>query len=136
MVGGGCHELILGMTRDPTFGPAVAIGLGGIFVETLKDVALGMPPLREREARAMLSRLRAAPILEGHGARGQGPGDVAAIVDVLRRFSQVCLDLRDLVAEIDVNPLVVFGPGEGARVVDCLIVPRAGTASPPAPLHL
>jgi acetyltransferase len=124
MVGGARHELILGMTQDPTFGPAVAVGLGGIFVETLQDVALGIPPLREREARAMLSRLRAAPILEGQGARGQGPADVAAIIDILRRFSQVCLDLRDLVAEIDVNPLVVFAPGEGARVVDCLIVPR------------
>jgi acetate---CoA ligase (ADP-forming) len=126
MIGGesGQHELILGMTQDPTFGPAVVVGLGGIFVETLKDVALGIPPLSERDARAMLSRLRAAPILQGEGARGQGAADLDAIVDIVGRFSQVCLDLRDLVSEIDVNPLIVFSRGNGAKVVDCLIVPQ------------
>lgn len=124
MVPSGRHELILGMTQDASFGPAVAVGLGGIFVETLKDVALGVPPLREHDARALLSGLRAAPILEGHGARGQGPADLDAVVDVLARFSQLCHDLRDDVSEIDINPLVAFGPGQGVRVVDCLIVPE------------
>jgi acetyltransferase len=119
----GGRELILGMTRDPSFGPAIAVGLGGVFVETLKDVALGIPPILPEDARSMLSGLRAAPILEGHGARGQGPSDLDALVDVLGRFSRLCLDLQDLVTEIDVNPLIVFGRGEGAKVVDALIVP-------------
>jgi acetyltransferase len=118
------HELILGMTQDASFGPAIAVGLGGIFVETLKDVALGVPPLREWDAREMLARLRAAPVLEGRGARGRAPADLDALVQILQRFSQLCHDLRDEVAEIDINPLVVFGQGQGARVVDCLIVPK------------
>jgi acetyltransferase len=119
------HELILGMTQDATFGPALAVGLGGIFVETLKDVALGVPPLREWDAREMIGRLRAAPVLEGRGARGRGPADLDALVQTLQRFSQFCHDLRDDVVEIDINPLVVFGQGHGVRVVDCLIVPKS-----------
>ncbi len=118
------HEMILGMTEDATFGPAIAVGLGGIFVETLNDVVLGVPPLREWDARAMLARLRAAPVLAGGGARGRGAADLDALVQILQRFSRLCLDLRDDVAEIDINPLVLFGQGQGARVVDCLIVPK------------
>jgi acyl-CoA synthetase (NDP forming) len=123
----GGRELILGMTQDPGFGPAIAVGLGGIFVETLKDVALGVPPLTARDARGMLARLRGAAILEGSGSRGAGPADTDAIVAILERFSQLCIDLKDDVAEIDINPLLALPRGEGARVVDCLIVPvRAG----------
>jgi acetyltransferase len=121
MVSGG-RELILGMTQDPGFGPAVAIGLGGILVEILKDVALGIPPLTERDRRDMISRLRGKAVLEG--ARGAAPSDVDAVVDILGRFAQLCLDLRDEVAEIDINPLLVFEQGQGAKVVDCLIVPK------------
>ena len=112
------REMIVGMTRDPDFGPAVAVGLGGIFVEVLKDVALGVPPLSEMAARDMLDRLRGKAILEG--TRGQGPADVDAIVDVLLKFSQLCVDLRDDVVEIDINPLLVYE--DGALVVDCLVV--------------
>ncbi|HEX3721726.1 MAG TPA: acetate--CoA ligase family protein, partial [Nitrolancea sp.] len=122
MVTGG-RELILGMSRDADYGPAVAVGLGGIFVEVLKDVSLGVPPLAERDRRSMLARLRGAAILDGTGARGAGPADVDAIVDILGKFSQLCIDLRDDVSEIDINPLLVFERGQGARVVDCLIVP-------------
>ena len=123
MVRGG-RELIAGMTQDPQFGPAVAVGLGGIFVETLKDVALGVPPLTRRDVNGMLSRLRGRAILDGSGARGAGPADVDAIVDTLLRFSQLCLDLRGDVAEIDINPLLALPQGQGVRVVDCLIVPK------------
>jgi acetate---CoA ligase (ADP-forming) len=125
MVTGG-RELILGMTRDPAYGPAVAVGLGGIFVEVLKDVALGVPPLTERDSRAMLGQLRGAAILEG--TRGAAPADTDAVVDILGKFSQLCLDLRDVVGEIDINPLLVFDQGAGARVVDCLIVPGTNGA--------
>lgn len=122
MVSGG-RELILGMTEDAAYGPAIAVGLGGIFVEVLKDVALGVPPLTERDSRAMLGGLRGAAILEG--ARGAGPADTESVIDILGKFSQLCLDLQGSVAEIDINPLLVFDRGQGARVVDCLIVPRA-----------
>ncbi|MCA1725938.1 MAG: acetate--CoA ligase family protein [Thermomicrobia bacterium] len=125
MVTGG-RELILGMTRDPVYGPAIAVGLGGIFVEVLKDIALGVPPLTEHDSRAMLGRLRGAAILEG--TRGAAPADTDAVVDILGKFSQLCLDLRDVVSEIDINPLLVFDRGAGARVVDCLIVPGTNGA--------
>ncbi|HET8628705.1 MAG TPA: acetate--CoA ligase family protein [Thermomicrobiales bacterium] len=133
-VGGkGARELILGMSQDPSFGPAIAVGLGGVFVETLRDVALGVPPLTERDARDMLGRLRGKAILDGSGARGAGPADTDALVAILGRFAQLCLDLREEVAEIDINPLLVFEHGRGARVVDCLIVPahaaQAGAAA-------
>jgi acetyltransferase len=117
------RELILGMTRDPDFGPAIAVGLGGVFVETLRDVALGVPPLTQHDARAMLTRLRAYRVLEGSGARGAAPADLGALVSIITRFSQLCLDLRDEVAEIDINPLLVFDEGQGALVVDALVVP-------------
>ena len=123
MVGGG-REMILGMTRDPAYGPAVAVGLGGVFVEVLKDIALGVPPLTEHDSRAMLSHLRGAAILDGTGARGAAPADTEAIVAILGKFSRLCIDLGDLVREIDINPLLVFDRGDGARVVDCLIVPE------------
>jgi acetyltransferase len=116
------RELILGMTRDQQFGPVVAVGVGGIFVEVLKDVALGVPPLDQSDAVAMLDRLRGKAILEG--ARGAEPADIAAIIDIIERFGQLSLDLADLVAEIDINPLIVYSAGQGAKVVDCLIVPQ------------
>ncbi len=122
MVSGG-RELILGMTQDPGFGPAIAVGLGGVFVETLQDVALGVPPLTMGDARAMLARLRGAAILDGTGARGGGAVDLDAVVAILCRFSQLCVDLRDDVSEIDINPLLALPVGAGARVLDCLIVP-------------
>jgi acetate---CoA ligase (ADP-forming) len=115
------RELILGMSQDADFGAAVAVGFGGVWVETLRDVALGVPPLASRDAWEMLRRLRGYPILEGSGARGGAAADLDAVVTLLTRFSQLCLDLRDVVAEIDINPLVVFE--QGACVVDCLIVP-------------
>jgi acetyltransferase len=120
MVQGG-RELILGMTQDATFGPAVAVGLGGIYVEILKDVQLGVPPVSNSDARGMISRLRGKAILEG--TRGEAASDIDAVTSILSRFSSLCLDLREEVSEIDINPLLVFERGQGAKVVDCLIVP-------------
>ncbi|MEX2426285.1 MAG: acetate--CoA ligase family protein [Thermomicrobiaceae bacterium] len=121
------REIILGMSQDPDFGPAIAVGLGGIFVEVLDDVQLGVPPIDERTANQMLSRLRGSSILDGGGARGTGPSDRDELVRILGRFSQLCVDLADDVTEIDINPLLLYGAGEGACVVDCLIVPRNDT---------
>jgi acetyltransferase len=123
MVQGG-RELIVGMNNDPQFGPAVVVGLGGIFVEILKDSALRIPPLTPDDAREMVTSLKGYPLLAG--ARGLAHLDVDAVVETLCAFSQLCLDLKDEVAEIDINPLVVLPKGQGVRAVDCLVVRKDG----------
>jgi acetyltransferase len=123
MVVGG-RETIVGMTSDPQFGPGIIFGLGGIFVEILKDAVLRVPPLDAADAREMIESLKGVAILKG--ARGQKPADINAAVNVLLNFSQLCLDLRDVVKEIDINPLLVLGEGKGAKAVDCLVVPKSG----------
>ena len=120
MVQGG-RETIVGMTSDPQFGPGIVFGLGGIFVEVLHDTVLRVPPLDADEAREMIDALKGAATLKG--VRGQPSADLSAIVDVLRKFSHLCLDLRGVVQEIDINPLLVLDAGQGAKAVDCLVVP-------------
>jgi acetyltransferase len=120
MVHGG-RETIVGMTRDPQFGPGIVFGLGGMFVEILQDTVLRVPPLHADDAREMIESLKGAAILKG--IRGQKPADLSAIVDVLLNFSQLCLDLDGAVAEIDINPLLVFEEGQGAQAIDCLVIP-------------
>jgi acetyltransferase len=120
MVSGGT-EMILGMTRDAQFGPGIVVGLGGIFVEILQDAALRVPPLNAEDACEMIESLKGKAIL--HGARGKAKSDVTALVNALVNFSQLCLDLKDDVKEIDINPLMVFAEGKGAKALDCLIVP-------------
>jgi acetyltransferase len=120
MVQGG-RETIVGMTSDPQFGPGIVFGLGGIFVEVLHDTVLRVPPLDADEARGMIEALKGAAMLKG--VRGQKPADLSAIVDVLLKFSQMCLDLLGVVQEIDVNPLLVLDAGQGVKAVDCLVVP-------------
>lgn len=114
-------ETILGMSQDEQLGPILACGLGGIFVETLKDVQLLLPPVDPADAGAALGRLRAAQVFEG--VRGRPPADLDALVDALVRFAELSTDLRDVAEEIDVNPLIVFERGRGVLAVDCLIVP-------------
>jgi acetyltransferase len=116
----GGVETILGMTVDADYGPCVVFGLGGILVEVLDDLSLGLPPLGEREAREMVDRLRGRRLLDG--PRGAPAADVGAALDAIRRFADMALDLADLVEEIDVNPFVLLP--EGGRALDCLIVPR------------
>ena len=120
MVTGG-RETIVGMTSDPQFGPGIVFGLGGIFVEILKDAALRIPPLTSDDAHEMINSLKGAAILKG--ARGQKAADINALVHVLLNFSQLCEDLRGVVKEIDINPLLVMEEGQGAKAVDCLVVP-------------
>jgi acetyltransferase len=120
MVQGG-RETIVGMTSDPQFGPGIVFGLGGIFVEVLHDAVLRVPPLDANAAREMIDACKGAAILKG--VRGQKPADLGALVDVLRKFSQLCLDLRGMVQEIDLNPLLVLEAGQGTKAVDCLVVP-------------
>jgi len=114
MVVGG-KEVILGMTRDPQFGPLLMFGLGGIYVEVLKDVAFRVAPVGPDEAEAMIREIRAFPLLRG--VRGEKPSDLPAIVDALCRLSQLCADFPEIL-EMDVNPLLVKPEGEGAVAID------------------
>lgn len=121
MVRGG-REMIIGMTQDPQWGPTIILGLGGIFVEVLKDIAMRVAPLCRSDVEAMLNELKGARIL--HGFRGQAAADIDAVVEIVLRFSQLCVDLKDEIEEIDINPLLVFDNGKGAKVVDCLMTRR------------
>lgn len=114
MVVGG-KEVILGMTRDPSFGPLLMFGLGGIYVEVLKDVAFRVAPIGPDEAEAMIREIRSFPLLRG--VRGEKPSDLNAIVDALCRLSQLCADFPEIL-EMDVNPLLVKPEGEGAVAID------------------
>jgi len=118
----GSREMIIGMTQDPQWGPTIVFGLGGIFVEVLKDIAMRVAPLSRLDVEEMLHELKGAKIL--HGFRGQPAADVDIVVEIVLRFSQLCLDLKDDIEEIDINPLLVFDHGKGAKVVDCLITRR------------
>jgi hypothetical protein len=114
-------ETILGMSRDPDYGPCVAFGLGGILVEVLDDVSLRVPPFDRDEARVMVDDLRARKIL--NGVRGAPPADVGAAIDAILRFADLAQDVGDLVEEIDVNPFVVLP--KGGVALDCLVVKRS-----------
>lgn len=116
-------ELILGVIRDPNLGPIVAVGLGGIYVEILKDVTYRAAPVTHLQASEMLDELRAAKLLEG--VRGMAPRDRNAVIDAIVRLSWFAHDFRDEVAELDINPLIVYEAGQGARVVDALITRHA-----------
>ncbi|MBS0339055.1 MAG: acetate--CoA ligase family protein [Proteobacteria bacterium] len=126
MVRGGV-ELIAGVSRDAVFGPVVMVGFGGIYAEVLKDVAVQVAPVSEQEALRMIRSLKMFPILDG--ARGQAKADVAAAARTVARLSEfACRHAQD-VAEIDMNPILVRPEGEGALVLDALMVPTSPAAS-------
>jgi len=116
-------EVIVGAQRDAQFGPLVMFGLGGVYVEALRDVAFRLAPLSEAEAREMVAETAAGRLLAG--VRGQPPGDVSAVVRALVGVGQLMADLPQ-VAEVDLNPLIVGAAGEGAWAVDARIVLRGG----------
>ena len=115
-------EMMLGVIRDPVFGPVVAVGLGGIHIEVLRDVSYGVAPVTPERARAMIDSLRGRKLLDG--VRGMSPRDVDAVCDLIVRLSWFARDHADTVAEIDINPLAVLAQGSGVRVVDALIIKR------------
>jgi len=114
-------EAILGVTNDPLFGPAVMFGLGGIFAEVLKDVSFRLAPVTASVAREMIEEIAGYPVLAG--ARGRPRADIGALVDAIVRLSALAVDLKDHVAELDINPLFVFGEGKGVKAADALIKP-------------
>ncbi|MBS0450652.1 MAG: acetate--CoA ligase family protein [Proteobacteria bacterium] len=126
MVRGGV-ELIAGISRDAVFGPVVMVGFGGIYAEVLKDVSVQVAPVSEQEALRMIRSLKMFPILDG--ARGQAKADVAAAARTVARLSEfACRHAQD-VAEIDMNPILVKPEGEGALVLDALMVPTSPAAA-------
>jgi acetyltransferase len=108
-------EVIIGMTRDPQFGPMLMFGLGGIFVEIMKDVAFHLAPITEDEAIQMLKATRSYELLEGK--RGVKEVDIHAIAVALQRISQLATDFPQI-TEIDINPLIVGEIGNEPVVAD------------------
>ncbi|HEY1610100.1 MAG TPA: acetate--CoA ligase family protein, partial [Paraburkholderia sp.] len=109
-------EMIVGIDNDPSFGPAVMCGLGGIYAEVLKDVAWRLAPVTRTEARAMIRELRAFAMLDG--ARGKPRCDVDALADAIVAMSAMALDLAPGLKEFDINPLFVLPAGKGVRAGD------------------
>ena len=108
--------MLVGLRDDPDFGPLLVIGLGGVFVEILKDVSLRLIPVDEPEVRAMLSELRGSKILDGF--RGQPAPDVDAFVENVMALCGFFLDHREVLSEIEINPLMVLERGKGVRAID------------------
>ena len=117
MVGGG-KEVILGMSKDVQFGPLIMFGLGGIYVEVLKDVSFRIAPLSVKDADEMIREINAFPLLSGY--RGEKPADLIALRECLLRLSQLVTDFPDII-EMDINPLLVKTEGEGAIAADARI---------------
>lgn len=114
MLSGG-KEVIIGMIRDPTFGPMLMFGLGGVYVEILKDVMFAIAPVDEKEAREMIMGIKTYPLLAG--ARGAKPSDIGALVDTILRVSRLVCDFPEI-EEFEINPMLVFEEGKGAFAVD------------------
>ena len=110
-------EVIVGVTKDPQFGPAIMFGLGGIFVEVLKDVTFRIAPITEDEAREMITEVKAYPLLKGY--RNSPPVDIAAIVGILLKTSKLAMEHQEI-KELDLNPVMVYE--KGAKTVDARII--------------
>lgn len=119
MVGGGV-ECILGVQRDPVFGPVVMFGLGGIFVETMKDVSFRLAPFDQAEALRMIGEVKACTLLQG--ARGRPVADIDVLAGALASLSRFAVRMQDQIASIDVNPFTVLPQGRGALALDAVIV--------------
>ncbi len=121
MVQGGT-EVIVGVSRDPQFGPTVMFGLGGTLVEVYQDVSLRVAPLTRTDAEEMVDEVKGSVLLRGY--RGKERGDVEGLIDVILKVSRLAMDLREEVMELDINPLIILGEGRGVKAVDALIVKK------------
>jgi len=115
----GSEEIILGIKRDPSFGPVLMFGLGGIFVEVFKDVSFGVAPLSFDEAKNMIEQTRAYKILKG--SRGQTPKDIDSVIDAMLRLGQMASDFPEI-DELDINPLFVLDKGKGSVIGDARMI--------------
>jgi len=113
------HEVILGMTRYPIFGPLIMFGIGGIFVEVFKDVAFRLAPLNRNGARNMVRSIKGHKLLSGY--RGAPRTDIGTIERMLVGLSDLVVD-HPQIKELDINPLLVHPEGEGVTVADCRII--------------
>ena len=117
MISGGV-ELMIGVTQDPSFGPLIGFGLGGIHVEILRDVCFRVTPITDQDAKEMVRSIRGYPLLEGY--RGHPPADIAAIEDLLLRVARLVEEVPEI-SELDFNPVFALGPGQGCSIVDARI---------------
>ena len=124
----GGKEVLIGVQRDPSFGPVVVFGLGGIYVEVLRDVTFRLAPLRSLSARHMIESVKAFPLLQG--VRGEPPGDLDALAETIERVSQLAVELPEVV-ELDINPLIVRPVGSGVIAVDARVVLAPSSRSGP-----
>lgn len=118
-------EMMLGVKNDPAFGPAVMVGVGGIFVEVFKDVSLRLAPLDLATAHQMLAELKGVKLLQG--ARGAEAADMDALADAVVRLGHIAAAHADTIAEMDINPLIVLPKGRGVKAVDALVVQKTDT---------
>ena len=126
----GGKEVIIGIQRDPSFGPIIVFGMGGIYVEVLRDVTFRLAPIRALSAEHMVESVRGYPVLKG--VRGEGPSDLAALTEAIQRVSQLAVDFPE-VLELDINPLLVRAPGDGVVAVDARVVLAPPSRSAPSP---
>jgi len=113
-------EVILGSVNDPTFGPTLMFGLGGIFVEVLKDVTFKVAPFSQKTAEGMLTEIKAAPILAG--VRGEKARDREKLAETICLYGDMIVDLKDEIKESDANPVLVYEEGSGLKVADARII--------------
>ena len=113
------EEVILGVKRDPSFGPVIMFGLGGTFVEIFKDVSFRVAPVDRNTALSMIREIKAYPLLSG--ARGRNPKDTGAIVEAIQRLSQLAIDCPQI-QELDINPLIVLDENKGCFIADAKIM--------------
>jgi acetyl coenzyme A synthetase (ADP forming)-like protein len=123
MLTGGV-EVMIGVTQDPLFGPLIAFGLGGVYVEVLADVCFRITPLTDRDAAEMVRSIRGYKLLQGY--RGHAPADLDAIEELLLRLSRLVEEIPEI-QEIDLNPVIALPPGNGCRIVDARVRVEAGT---------
>lgn len=119
MISPDAVETILGINRDPVFGPAVVLGLGGVLVELLQDSQLRLPPLSRSEAMEMIQSLKGYSILAGY--RGKPPADIDALADTVVQVARMAVDLKDVLTSLDLNPLMVLPEGQGVVAADVLM---------------
>jgi acyl-CoA synthetase (NDP forming) len=116
----GGSEMIVGLSRDPVFGPVLLVGTGGVFAEVFRDVAVRPLPVDRRDVEEMVASLRGSALLAG--ARGRPRADTKALVDVALSVAKLATACGDRLAELDLNPVVVRERGKGAVAVDSLVI--------------